>query len=381
MPIHRHDAHVCLVSEQATPNFLPVLDSRFKPREVILVISSQMRERASWLKRAIERRGTAVTELLIDDAWDVPGLQNALLELVAAREGMDVALNVTGGTKPMAIAAQEVFRAAKLPIFYVHPAKNQVVPLFAGEQPFAIEERVGLADFLAIHGFDEVSRDQREYPEAYAAYAEEFVKEVGRFGKPLRTLNALANSAASSLRVALGHHDKDPHLGELLDKLLLHGLAHKEKNTLIFPNEIARFFVNGGWLELHIARVVAGHAQQLGVQDHAHNLVIKSAKNARNEIDVAFLAHNRLYLVECKTKRFQMGGTAGSSVDGPGAESLYKLDSLTALGGLNTRGALISYQPLEQWDRRRAEDLRIRIVESDQLRNLAKHLREWVNAP
>lgn len=56
MPIRRHDVHVCLVSEEATPNFIPVLDTRFRPREVILVVSPQMRERARWLKEALAHR-------------------------------------------------------------------------------------------------------------------------------------------------------------------------------------------------------------------------------------------------------------------------------------------------------------------------------------
>ena len=381
MPIRRHDMHLCLVSEQATPNFIPVLDTRFRPREVVLVVSPQMRERASWLKQAIEHRGVVVTEHVIEDAWDIPRAQDALLELVAAREGTNFALNVTGGTKPMAIAAQEVFRVGKLPIFYVHPAKNQVLPLFTGEPPFAIEERVGLEDFLAIHGFREVRRDRHEYPESHVDYAEEFVKEVERFGDPLRTLNALAKSAEGTLRVGLRHYGDDHRLGELLDKLTRYGLARIEKQELVFPDETARFFINGGWLELHIARVLTRHADELGVQDHARSLVVESVKGARNEIDVAFLAHNRLFLVECKTKRFLEARAASSAADGPGAESLYKLDSLTALGGLNTRGALVSYQPLGKWDRQRAEDLCIRIVETGQLRNLTKHLREWMSAP
>jgi hypothetical protein len=153
MPIRRHDVHVCLVSEQATPNFIPVLDARFRPREVILVVSPQMRERARWLKEALAHRVERVSEHVIGDAWDIPRIHEALLDLVAAREGTDLALNVTGGTKPMAIAAQQVFHAENLPIFYVHPARNEIVPLFADEPPFAIEERVALADFLAIHGF------------------------------------------------------------------------------------------------------------------------------------------------------------------------------------------------------------------------------------
>ena len=66
---------------------------------------------------------------------------------------------------------------------------------------------------------------------------------------------------------------------------------------------------------------------------------------------------------------------------GPGAEALYKLDSLTALGGLNTRGMVVSYQPLEAWDKQRANDLRIRVVEGAQLRNPDEQLTKWIAAP
>lgn len=376
MVIHRHDVHVCLVSEQATPNFIPVLDSRFRPREVVLVVSPQMRERARWLRQVLVRRVARVTEHAIEDAWDIPRVQEALLDLVARREGQDLALNVTGGTKPMAIAAQEVFHAGKLPIFYVHPARNQIVPLSEGDLPFAIEERVGLVDFLAIHGFRELSRDRRELADSHARFAEEFVKEVERFGQPLRTLNWLAACARDTLRTPLGRHAGDGRLGELLDKLDRYDIGRIEKGELIFPDETARFFANGGWLELHIAAVLGRCAEQVGVQEIARSLFVESAGGATNEIDVAFLAHNRLFLVECKTKRL-----AGPDVDGPGAESLYKLDSLTALGGLNTRGMLASYQQLRPADRQRATDLRILVVESGQLRNLADHLRKWVSVP
>lgn len=374
MLIRRHDVHVCLVSEQATPNFIPVLDTRFRPREVVLVVSPQMRERASWLKQAIEHRGVVVTEHVIEDAWDIPRAQDALLDLVAAREGTDFALNVTGGTKPMAIAAQQVFHAENLPIFYVHPARNEIVPLFAGEPSFGIEEHVELGDFLAIHGFRELRRDLREHPESHALLAAEFVKEVKRFAEPLRTLNWLVGCAKGTLRVALERHANDPRLGELLNKLDRYGVARIERQFLVFPDEAARFFANGGWLELHIASVLRDCAAELGVQEYARSLEVESTGGARNELDIAFLAHNRLFLVECKSKWLQ-----GVEAEGPGAESLYKLDSLTALGGLNTRGMLVSYQPIESWDRRRAADLRIRIVEVEQLRNLADHLRKWVS--
>lgn len=373
-PIRRHDVHVCLVSEQATPNFIPVLDSRFRPREVVLVVSPQMRPRAVWLKNALARRVGRVSEHLVEDAWDVQGVQEALLNLISARDRTDLALNVTGGTKLMAIAAQEVFRSQGLPIFYVHPELNRVVPLFSGEPRFAIEERVQLREFLAIHGYREIHRDRRDIPESWFLLADELVKEVELFGKALRALNSLAGRAESALRVRV--ESRDPHLDALLGKLQNYGVARLEKHDLVFPNEAARFFVNGGWLEQHIGRVLRGWANEFGVQDQALSLKVESAAGAKNELDAAFLAHNRLFIVECKTKRLD-----GPEAEGPGAESLYKLDSLGALGGLNTREMLVSYLPLERWDRRRAKDLHIHVVETGQLRNLAAHLREWVSVP
>lgn len=176
MSIQRHDVHVRLISEQATPNFIPVLDSRFRPREVILLVSPQMRKQAGWLSEVLRRRVERVSEIVVDDAWDVAGIQDTLLELIAARQSSGLALNVTGGTKPMAIAAQEVFRAEGLPIFYLHPANNQIVPIFSGAPPFSIEERVGLSDYLAIHGFREVQRARADGPESYSLLGEEFVK-------------------------------------------------------------------------------------------------------------------------------------------------------------------------------------------------------------
>jgi hypothetical protein len=57
---------------------------------------------------------------------------------------------------------------------------------------------------------------------------------------------------------------------------------------------------------------------------------VRSARRAdgwpRNEVDIALLAQNRLFIIECKTRKM-----SGDDLAGPGAESLYKLDSLTSL--------------------------------------------------
>jgi len=374
MHIHRHDVHLCLVSQQATPNFIPVLDHRFRPKRVILVVSPDMRERARWLESALTQRSVAVEQYLIADAWDIPRIQDELLRLLVRESDNALALNVTGGTKPMAIAAQEVFRAEGKPIFYVHPERDEVIPLFCDEQPFPIEQRVKIPDYLSIHGFHEVQRDRREFREACYLLGREWVMEVERLGKPLGTLNFLAGTCRQTRHVVAPDHKKEPHVWELIDKLREHGLAETDRTNLVFPDEQSRFFVNGGWLELYVDQTVRDLGE-LKVQDVARSLRVESAGHARNELDIAVLARNRLCLIECKTRGMESRGYGT-----PGPDALYKLDSLTALGGLNTRGMIVSYRPLEKQDRQRAADLSIRVVEGGQLRNLSVHLMDWMMA-
>jgi len=366
--IARHACHVCLVSQQATPNFIPVLDKRFRPQRVILVVSPDMRERASWLQTALVQKGIAVTLYDIDDPWNVQRLQDQLLELLVKEAATDLALNVTGGTKPMAIAAQEVFRAEDKPVFYVHPERGEVIPLFREAQPFHIQESVQIPDYLGIHGYHERSRDTREFSEECYTLARDWIKEVERFARPLARLNGLAQDCKKTLCVAVPDHAREPHVWEMIDTLREHGLARVNGSQLVFPDEESRFFVNGGWLELHVAGVVQG-LNGLQVQDSARSLKVESPEHARNELDVAVLARNRLFLIECKTKG--MKERAGAA---PGADALYKIDSLTALGGLNTRAMIVSYQPLETQDKQRARDLKIDIIEGGELRNLRRHL-------
>ena len=86
----------------------------------------------------------------------------------------------------------------------------------------------------------------------------------------------------------------------------------------------------------------------------------------KNELDVAFLADNRLYVIECKTRHWR-----GTGEDGPGAEALYKLDSLKdLLGGLQARAMLVSYRDLPDPDRRRAGDLGIEVCAGGQVKRL-----------
>ncbi len=89
---------------------------------------------------------------------------------------------------------------------------------------------------------------------------------------------------------------------------------------------------------------------------------------------MAALIDNRLHLIECKARKW----TKTAPKAGPGADALYRLDTLKdLLGGLNARAMLVSYQALPDHDRQRAADLRIDVVAGRDLQRLREKLKRW----
>lgn len=382
--------HLCLVSAQATPNLTPVLDPGLAPRRVILLVSPDMTERAGWLEAVLKPRAIAVERWPIQDAWDVEHIQNRVLELLereldAVAAGA-IALNATGGTKPMSIAAYEAFRVYELPIFYVHPEHDRLIWLHpSGRPPVDIANRVRLDAFLLAHGARLEASVAAPVDGARQDLQCWLIANVQRLARPLGTLNWLANRAEDSLVSPMlePHQRRDQDLAELIDRFAEIGLLTLAGGRLRFPDEAARFIVNGGWLEEHVFSVLSElRREDRRIQDLARAVDIarQDARGAlvRNELDVATLVENRLYLIECKTRSWRQDGPNG----GPGAEALYRLDTLAdLLGGLQARAMLVSYLDLPAHTSRRAADLRIRVCAGVRLPELRQHLGNWLPRP
>ncbi|MCG6940639.1 MAG: DUF1887 family CARF protein [Thiohalocapsa sp.] len=392
--------HLLLISAQATPNLTPALDPDVRPARVVLLVSPDMARRAAWLESVLAPRGVRVTHWPIDDAWDLEHIQFRVLELLeaerAAADAGALALNATGGTKPMAIAAFDVFRAYGLPVYYVHPEQDRLIWLQPAERAnHALANRVGLDDFLAAHGSRVEGRVDDAVPAPRRALTDWLVAENERIGRPLGTLNYLANAAERTLRSPPIDADRmrDADFGALVRRFADAGLLGIDHDRLVFPDEEARFYANGGWLEGHVHACLrelraalratedeAAGAAPRQIQDLARSLRIQR-ETARgdlvpNEIDVACLAENRLYLVECKTRNWR-----GANAPDPGADALYRLDALgDLLGGLQAKALLVSYRELPAHVLRRAADLRIRVCAGRRLPELPAALRAWIGA-
>ena len=316
---------------------------------------------------------------MIKDAWDIEHISQIVLDLLTEYEDGRLALNATGGTKPMSIAAYEVFRDLHQPVFYVHPEQDRVIWLYPSKQAGQdLADRIKLPEFLQAYGATVTSQGETfGVPADDRELTEEIITRIAYYSKALGALNYLAQQATGSLKVELNPQQMNDYiLADLIHLFSKHKRLSIDKQTLTFPTEEARFYVNGGWLEQHVWGQCLNIKKESGIQDIGRSVQVDrlhQGRPVRNELDITFLKDNRLYIIECKTKRFSAKDQGG------GADTLYKLDTLKdLLGGLQAKAMLISFTQPNDYDVQRAGDLKLALCCYNELPKLTEKLLAWV---
>ncbi|PKO63649.1 MAG: hypothetical protein CVU23_09960 [Betaproteobacteria bacterium HGW-Betaproteobacteria-17] len=371
------EVHIMLVSAQAAANLLPALDPDLKPREAVLLVSAPMRERADALERVLQEAKIKTTREQLDNEHDYDALSARLLDLAAGRSDQSIALNVTGGTKLMALAAQPIAHEAGWPVFYVDVDTDEVVWIGTkARPPHRLTEQLRLRHYLAAYGFDSEKRERARPPPGHDDLIKTLLHQIGSLEAPLAQLNWLTQLAQDrrSLSVELDARQRDSiGLDTLLRNFENAGLLRVEAGRLSFSDSTSRDYVKGGWLERHVFTTVCRHVEDLGIRDQAANLEIKDRAGLRNELDVAFMARNRLFVIECKTARMDRPEAPKAN------DTLFKLSEVSKrVGGLGTRGLLASYRPLREPECRLAQALGIELACGSELANLDDRLKRWV---
>lgn len=367
--------HVCFVSKQAAANLLPLLDPSFAPKHVVLVVTKPMQNAAKSFEQAVREYLQDVTceQVALENAYDVTSLENAFIELLGRFNDRKetVAINLTGGTKLMAIVAQRVAYMNETDTFYLNYESNEL-HYFKGDmeshERIAIHPKVPLFPYLRAYGF----RHQKEKKESlsFTQNLRELCNLIIRtdsYANTIPLLNFYAMRAKDNLTITM---DAKPEaLEALIDLMARYNLVQPcGAKDLRFPNEASRFFVNGGWLEEFLARELSdlGLPNPLIIEK---NLTLEyceghesktNLSGTHNELDVVAWYNNRLYVFECKTAKLQ--GEDGNKV-------LYKLEQLASSLGSTVVPVLVSFVPLEKHVYQRAKDHQIHVLTQNNLKN------------
>lgn len=371
--------HVLLVSAQAAPNLLPALDPEIKPREAVLLVSEKMKSRADALEDVLREAGVKTERVTLDNEHDFSRLEDALLGIAAKREGERIALNVTGGTKLMALAAQSVAAAAGWQIFYVDVDTDEVILLGESARRKKLATTLRLSHYLRAYGYkSEKGADCQPPGRHHGELLQALVTQVGSLEQALGQLNWLAQEAEDRRRfdIKLSSQQMDSRgLDALLRQFEDAGVLYMQADTLNFRSESDRAFAKGGWLERHVFKTVSVIAGDISIRDKAVNLVVVDDAGVKNELDIAFMARNRLFVIECKTARMDKEKSTKAN------DTLFKLSEVCRrVGGLGTRGLLASYRPLGDAEKRLAKALGIELVCGVELSRLDEKLKRWVGS-
>ena len=191
-----YDTHFCLVSAQATPNLLPLLDDAWRPHRVVLACSAPMKAAAQTLRAVIQTKGSISVELLdLPDAYDYAALSDVFLSYLAEHADENIALNVTGGTKLMAVAAQEVFRSAGKPVFYVNVETDEVLVIGEKSASQPLRARLKVHEMLKAHGYSVTTQEQPQISRDLRDLTARLIDRVAGAGVALGGFNALARAA------------------------------------------------------------------------------------------------------------------------------------------------------------------------------------------
>lgn len=370
------NTHLCLVSSQATPNLIPIIGEETRPIRVVLAVSKNMGQQADWLEKVMQIKGVKIERLEIPDPYDFDRCWDIISDWLVNQK-VNVALNVTGGTKIMAIAAQDVFRTEKKIIFYVNIQDDSILRLDRNEKPIFLPAKIGLKEYLESHGFTLKDKVKPPITIKQRNFFKDFIKEAKRLKSVMGSLNYLSMQAKETLSCSLEDKiDSNEKLQELIKIFATGGYLSLEKSKLVFPDEESRKFVNGGWLEFLVFQTLADLKPKLQLSDYAMGLQITGANHeTSNELDGAFLHGNTLHIIECKTANL-MKETL-DNMQTKGTDTLYKLNSLRELGGIRTKVLLVDYQGLNLADKERANQMKIKVISVDKLLNLENELMSW----
>lgn len=387
--MQKYDIHVCLVSAQAAPNLLPILDSEFKPKKAIFLVSKTMKQRAEYLAKTFEKLNIKVKLKNISNEFNFGLMEDEIFKLVEEYENESIALNVTGGTKLMSIAAENAFSALGKPIFYIDTDSNHILFISKNEEQkwlpnLEMKAKNKIDIYLSAYGSTVLSTQNPIERKKYLPAIEPFIKNYDNYTQviPLLNLHATLSQSNGYKSEYTKDNKKTGKLDELLLGLDYQGLLNYDGQTIDFKNREIKTFLNGGWLEDYtyfqlkeIANIediacgadVANPKFKLGKNEYS-----SENKGNKNEFDIVFMAKNKLHIIECKTQLMDKNG--GVKAD----DILYKLETLKDYGGLMTKKCLVSYFEVPEQVKNRANFLNIEIIQGKDLQRLKSKVQEWI---
>ncbi len=370
---------ICMLSGQHVPNLLVV--HTIRPEKLLLVETAEMKKKnaAKYFLNALsfsglDYRNNGRSEIIsLSNENSIAKMVELLSKHYINDDMNEWLVNLTGGTKLMAIGAYSFFKEKKVKMLYLPDTdQSHVLDAVTGQQESEQKHKVSIKAFLAGYGF-ELYEDGAEKWKKLARKWSEFATWILANCNDEKLLDELASFNAY-INDKKGRWLRDeiftPKFAEYLVKyedVIRNG---KKIRGNVGPDMVN--FLCGKWLEVFIYHVFLKYAEALGLWDVQIGVRLKAdGTEFENELDVAFIRDQSLYIVECKT---------GEQTHDREVGSLYKLEAIKKqFGALRVSSYFASTSPnilengrIKTHLETRAKLYNCRIITRDKLSKLAK---------
>jgi len=321
-------AMICLVSRQAMPNVIPIL--MYKPQLVYLLMTEEERRCGYHLKNLFCKKNIEVKKIRGISAYNELTINDTIKNILTELRCDDLTLNITGGTKLMAIGAYEIFRQNKLPIIYCNTEQREIVHLLPDRKVEPIKIKVTIEDYLLAYGYSIEDEKDKSLNATYNPLFTFICSDNEKLNEYTNFANKVRSRFNDNLNSTINSETKIFKLQKTTRGYFL--TVPSANINLKFPD---KRFILGDWLEYYsgfqLSKKYDGE-YKIGVK-------IISDNSVKNEIDLLLLKDYKLYLFSCKSSKAQN-------------DALFELDSLRSLAGGTFGKALVILS-----DNRRAKDL------------------------
>jgi len=321
----------CLVSQQHVPNLLSV--HHYRPDKLVLIESTYMERRhvAQNFLTTLHAAGLAYridencTIQALGNASDFNAITMALKSAFATNPTAAWIANLTGGTKPMSIAAYEFFKAAGAKLIYIDAARpNKIVDVQSGKID-PVTYQLSISEFLLGYGFEQHKKDAkiqaaesraRKWWDAARLIADQCPdKNLLEIERPRWSKGRAKGLNIEKNEWALKNSSVQKALADTF------GLVATSEGLVGALDKYAVQFLTGGWLEVFLWYLLDKHAQALGIWDVRLGIepALRGSRTI-NEFDIAFMRNYELNMIECKS---------GAQGHDRNLNVLYKIEAVT----------------------------------------------------
>ncbi|MCL2284143.1 MAG: DUF1887 family CARF protein [Fibromonadales bacterium] len=327
---------VSLLSDQAVQNVMFIKQMSNEQTEHLFVSTEKMETKG--IKNNVKNVcGIKKEQTIIVVEDSIKDIEKKLNEIDYSNYEK-ILVNITGGTKMMAIAVKGFFDdKSKAEMFYVPIRRNEIVNL-RNEKTKKIDCKITLFDYLRSYGVKVANKRKLTFSEEYTIkFYEKYYSELSSKG------------ILSSLRYSRNENS----IKNIWHELKKIGFEENLKNKDIK-------YLTGDWFEEFVYFKIR---KEKKLTDDYIKIGL-TREGVQNEFDVMYLDNYELYIIECKTSILNNDKNIVS-------ETIYKAKALLKDFGLTVKASiwtLSSKQEIKNSGMERADYFDIEIKSGEELR-------------